>query len=157
MDDRPILTTAEVRSLLREFMPDRRGIDVAEVTPDGVLFTTDAESLSVRPGGTVSGPAIFAFADVSAYLTVSAYLGRTPSAVLSSSSISFLEAVEPGPLRARIEPVRIGRRTGVFTAWVEDEQARRVAMATLHFSFPGRRGRSGTAGALGAGAVGAAG
>ncbi|MFD6529883.1 PaaI family thioesterase [Streptomyces sp. NPDC060184] len=149
MDDRPILSAGEVRTLLREFMPDRQGIDVAEVTPDGVLFTSDAESLSVRPGGTVSGPAIFAFADVSAYLAVSAYLGRTPSAVLSSGSISFLEAVEPGPLRARIEAVRIGRRTGVFTAWVEDEQARRVAMATLHFSFPGRRAAGGGAGGAG--------
>ncbi|NGO45824.1 PaaI family thioesterase [Streptomyces ureilyticus] len=139
MGDRPILTLDETRLLLAEYLPDEHGFDIAEVAPDGLVFTADPASLSTRPGGTVSGPAIFAFADVAAYLAVSAYLGKTPSAMLTSSSITFLEAAEPGELRARIEAVRIGRRTAVFTARVEDEPGRLVALATLHFSFPGRR------------------
>ncbi|MET9294671.1 PaaI family thioesterase [Streptomyces sp. NPDC003077] len=145
MGDRPILGRADLRLLLTEYLPHVRGIDVAEVTPEGVVFTADPAGLSTRPGGTVSGPAIFAFADVSAYLSVSAYLGTTPAATLTSSSISFLEAVEPRELRARITAVRIGRRTGVFTAHVEDAQGCAVALATLHFAFPGSRRRGGGA------------
>jgi uncharacterized protein (TIGR00369 family) len=141
MGDRPVLTLEETRLLLAEYLPDAHGLDVAEITPDGLVFTTGPAGLSVRPGGTVSGPAIFAFADVAAYVSVSAYLGRTPSAMLTSSSISFLEAAEPGRLRARVEAERIGRRTAVFTARVEDEQGRLIALATLHFAFPGTRRR----------------
>jgi acyl-coenzyme A thioesterase PaaI-like protein len=136
--DEPILSVTQLRSLLVEFLPDRPGLDVVAVSPGGVQFTTSAAELSVRPGG----PAIFAFADLSAYLTVSAYLGRTPMAMLTSSSISFLEAVEPNNLQAIVQAQRIGLRTGVFSAQVLDVQARVVAIATLHFSYPGHRSRS---------------
>lgn len=141
MGDRPVLTLQETRVLMSEYRADEHGLDVVEVSPDGLVFTAAPASLSVRPGGTVSGPAVFAFADMAAYVSVSAYLGRTPSAMLTSSSISFLEAVEPGELRARIEAERIGRRTAVFTARVEDEKGRLIALATLHFAFPGSRRR----------------
>ncbi|GAA2123570.1 PaaI family thioesterase [Kitasatospora saccharophila] len=141
MADRPILTAAEVQALLTEYFPDWKGLRVAEVTATGLVCTADPEALPTRPGGTVSGPALFAIADVSAYLAVSAFLGATPAAVLTSSSASFLEAVEPAPLRVRIEAVRLGRRTGVFSATVEDLGGAPVVVATLHFAFPGRRAR----------------
>ncbi|WP_335936406.1 PaaI family thioesterase [Streptomyces sp. PTD5-9] len=142
MGDRPVLSVEETRLLLAEYLPGEDGLDVVEVSDGGLVLTACASRLPVRPGGTVSGPALFAFADVAGYVAVSAYLGRTPSAVLTSSSISFLEAVEPGVLRARVEAVRIGRRTAVFTARVEDGPGRAVALATLHFSFPGGRRRA---------------
>ncbi|MFF9349377.1 PaaI family thioesterase [Streptomyces sp. NPDC014734] len=141
MGDRPVLTVEETRLLLTEYLPGLDGFDVVEVAPDGLVLTAGASSLPVRPGGTVSGPALFMFADVASYIALSAYRGRTPSAMLTSSSISFLEAAEPGELRARVEAVRIGRRTAVFTARVEDGPGRAVALATLHFSFPGGRRR----------------
>ncbi|MFE7427413.1 MULTISPECIES: PaaI family thioesterase [unclassified Streptomyces] len=142
MGDRPVLGVEETRLLLAEYLPGEKGLDVVEVSADGLVLTVCPSRLPVRPGGTVSGPALFAFADVAGYVAVSAYLGATPSATLTSSSISFLEAVEPGELRARVRAERIGRRTGVFTARVEDGPGRTVALATLHFAFPGSRRRA---------------
>lgn len=148
MDDRdrrikrPILSIEEVRAVLAECLPSVCGIQVQEVSPAGLVFTADPQALEIRPGGTVSGPAIFSFADVSAFLAVNAYLGKTPSTMLTSGSISFLEATEPGVLSAVVEALRIGRRTAVFTARVDDDRGRPVAMATLHFAFPSRAGIS---------------
>ncbi|MFB7915570.1 PaaI family thioesterase [Streptomyces sp. NPDC056061] len=141
MGEHPVLTVEETRRLLTEYLPGMDGFHVVDVTPDGLLLTACASSLPVRPGGTVSGPAIFTFVDVASYVALSAYRGPTPSAMLTSSSISFLEAAEPGELRARVEAVRIGRRTAVFAARVEDGPGRPVALATLHFAFPGGRRR----------------
>ena len=142
----PALTTDELNVLMAEYLPDTDGFRVLDVSPAGVLFRADPAVLSIRPGGTVSGPAIFTgtvsgpaiftFADIAGYLTVNAYLGRTPLAMLTSSSISFLEAPEPGVLHAFVEMLRLGRRSGVCTARVQDERGGLVAMATLHFSFP---------------------
>lgn len=139
MTEKPLLTLEETRQLLAEYLPDEAGLDVAEVTSEGLVFTAAPERLWVRPGGTVSGPAIFTFADLSAFVAVSAYAGKVPSAVLTSSSFSFLEAVEPGLLRVRVAAARVGRRSAVLTAHVEDEQGLLVAMGTLHFSYPGKR------------------
>ncbi|MFE9388663.1 PaaI family thioesterase [Streptomyces sp. NPDC006784] len=143
MGDRPVLGPAEIRELITEHLPDPPGVDLLDVGPGGLVFTADPAGLAVRPGGTVSGPALFAFADVAGYLAVNAYLGRTPSAMLTSSSISFLEATEPERLHARVAPERIGRRTAVVSARVESVDGTPVALATLHFSFPGRRNRPG--------------
>lgn len=132
----PALTTDQLNALLAEYLPGTDGFRVLDVSSAGVLFRADPAALSIRPGGTVSGPAIFTFADIAGYLTMNAYLGRTPLAMLTSSSISFLEAPEPGVLQAFVEVLRIGRRSGVCTAHVRDEQGGLVAMATLHFSFP---------------------
>ncbi|MZD04072.1 PaaI family thioesterase [Streptomyces sp. SID5785] len=139
MAEQPVMTVEETRELLAEYLPDEAGLDVVEVSARGLVFTSRPERLWARPGGTVSGPAIFTFADLSAFVSVSAYVGKVPSAVLTSSSFSFLEAVEPGPLRARIAAARIGRRSAVLTAHVEDEQDLLIAMGTLHFSYPGKR------------------
>ncbi|MFI7241569.1 PaaI family thioesterase [Streptomyces qinglanensis] len=143
MGDRPVLGPAEIRELITEYLPDPPGVDLLDVGPGGLVFAAGPAGLAVRPGGTVSGPALFGFADVAGYLTVNAYLGRTPSAMLTSSSISFLEATEPERLHARVAPERIGRRTAVVSARVESPEGCPVALATLHFAFPGRRNRPG--------------
>lgn len=140
MDRVPVLSAEELQKLLGEYLPSFGHVTVREVRPTGLLLSAEPGGFELRPGDTISGPSIFAFADVGAYMTVSAFLGGTPQATLTSSSVSFLEAAPLGVLLAEVEAVWIGRRSAVLNARVTDEDGQPVATATLHFSFPARAG-----------------
>lgn len=142
--DKPVLGAEEVRATLLRHLPVGHSLSVEQVAAHGLEFSVAPADLSLRPGGTVSGPALFAFADITAFLSLNAYLGRSPSAVLTSSSISFLEATRPGRLRALVTAERIGRRSAVMTVRIQDAQTLPVSLATLHFAFPAKEGRPST-------------
>ena len=135
------LTVAEVTEILAGQLTDYPGYRVLEVGPSGAVFTAEPPALRSRPGGTVSGPAIFEFVDIAAYLTVNALLGGVVGAMLTSSSISFLEAPRPERLVGAISAVKLGRRLAVMAAEVTDADDRLTAIATLHFALPSRVGR----------------
>src|SRR5579862_4868148 len=44
----------------------------------------------LRPGGTISGPSIFALADVALYVAILAQIGRVKHAVTTNININFL-------------------------------------------------------------------
>ncbi len=56
-----------------------------------------------RPGGTVSGPSLFALADVAAYAAILAHIGPVALAVTTNLNINFLRSPPP----ARWRPWRI--------------------------------------------------
>ncbi|MEV4335532.1 PaaI family thioesterase [Streptomyces sp. NPDC049590] len=129
----------EAAALLAELIPGDHGLRVTEVHPPGRLVcTAGPDGLEYALGGSVSGPTLFKLVDYAAFLTVNACVGAMRSAVLAQSSISFLEAAEPGPLRITVDLVQRGMRTAVADARVTDGRDWLVAMASLHFSLPAR-------------------
>jgi acyl-coenzyme A thioesterase PaaI-like protein len=64
----------------------------------------------LRPGGTVSGPAMMTLADFSLYVAVLSAIGREELAVTSQLSINFLRKPRPADLLADTRMIRIGRR-----------------------------------------------
>lgn len=134
----PVMDAAEVADLLAEVLPEIEGMSVMAVTPGRLDLRVRPEVQVLRPGGTVSGPTLFAYVDVGAFLVINAHRGRTLSTTLVTSSLSFLEAVTPCELSIVVNAVRIGRRTAVCEARVEDPLGRPVAVATLHLAFSGR-------------------
>ncbi|BCJ75938.1 hypothetical protein CS0771_54820 [Catellatospora sp. IY07-71] len=132
------LTLAELRELLTEFLPDS-GLCVREISPHRVIVTAGPDGLECRPGGTLSGPAIFKVVDLAAFLAVNAYAGRVLTGVLTQGSINLLEAAEPGPLEVVIEVVKLGRRMAVTNGRVHDQDGRLVAVATMQFALPSRQ------------------
>ena len=46
---------------------------------------------NLRPGGTVSGPAIFSLVDIGMYILLLAHIGKEPLAVTTNCSIDFLK------------------------------------------------------------------
>lgn len=137
----PKLSLAEVRQLLADFMPEA-GLDVVEVSPHRVVVMALPHWLEQRPGGTLSGPAIFKAVDLSAFLAVNAYAGRMLTGVLSSGSINLLEVAEPGPLEVVLTVAKLGRRMAVVTAQVFDADRELVAVSTMQFALPSRPTRS---------------
>ncbi|MBP2703752.1 PaaI family thioesterase [Microbispora sp. RL4-1S] len=137
----PRLSLEEVRELLEEFLPGS-GLWVREVSPRRVVVTAGPDGLETRPGGTLSGPAIFKALDLSAFLAVNAYAGRVVTGVLTHGSVNLLEAAEPGPLEVVIQVAKLGRRMAVTNGWVSDVDGRLIAVGTMQFALPSRQVRS---------------
>jgi uncharacterized protein (TIGR00369 family) len=70
----------------------------------------DYDASFVRPGGTVSGPTLFALADLALFAAVMATIGLQPMAVTSELTIHFLRRPPPRAMHASAEVLKAGRR-----------------------------------------------
>jgi acyl-coenzyme A thioesterase PaaI-like protein len=64
----------------------------------------------VRPGGTISGPTMFALADLALWAGTLSIVGMQPLAVTAHLTIHFLRRPPPTALVARCEILKAGRR-----------------------------------------------
>ena len=94
----------------------------------------------LRPGGTVSGPSIFALADVSVYLAVLAMIGPVALAVTTNCSIDFMRKPEAGAdLIAECRLLKLGRVLAVGEVLIFSEGMEKpVARASMTYSIPPR-------------------
>lgn len=92
----------------------------------------------LRPGGTVSGPALFALADVAFYAALLAQIGPVGLAVTTGAAIDFMRKPEPGAdLVAQARLLKLGRRLAqgdvlIFSGDGPDP----VARASMTYSIP---------------------
>jgi uncharacterized protein (TIGR00369 family) len=95
----------------------------------------------LRPGGTVSGPSIFALADVSVYLAILSRIGPEALAVTTNASIDFLRKPAAGrDLLADCWLLKLGRVLAVGDVLVfSDGDSEPVARASMTYSIPPRR------------------
>ncbi|MFI9528646.1 PaaI family thioesterase [Micromonospora rosaria] len=147
----PVMSMDQARAWLAEVLPDTDArLRVESVDGNRVVCAAGPDGLERRRDGPLSGPAMFWAADLAGFVAVNVLLGPTPSMVLATSSISFLEPAEPGVLRVAAEVVKIASRSAVVDARVTDHRGHLVAMATLHFALPSRAGRVALAAQAGA-------
>jgi uncharacterized protein (TIGR00369 family) len=134
-------TIDEMHAFLAEVFPQQAGrFEVLEMEPYFVRVATSAAGRDLRPGGTVSGPAIFALADVAFYIATLAMIGREALAVTTSCSIDFMRKPQPGPLVAEARVLKLGRSLCVGDVLVySNGQADPIARASLTYSIPPRR------------------
>jgi uncharacterized protein (TIGR00369 family) len=97
-----------------------------------------ANPRNTRPGGTISGPAMFALADFSIYVAIIATLGEAGfEAVTSNLNINFLAKPEPNDMLAQVKLVRLGRRLAVGEVELYSEGvSEMVAHATATYALP---------------------
>lgn len=124
--------------------------DFPEVAADFAVERVDAQGLCLRlrvaahhlrPGGTVSGPAIFALVDVALYLTILSRIGPVALAVTTNCAVDFLRKPEAGRgLLAEARLLKLGRRLAVGDVLVFSEgESEPVARAGLTYSIPPER------------------
>jgi uncharacterized protein (TIGR00369 family) len=91
-----------------------------------------------RPGGTVSGVAMFMLADFALYVAVIGALGEVGvGAVTTNLNINFLSKPEPRDLVADVRLIRVGRRLAVGEVEIYSEgRADMVAHATGTYALP---------------------
>ena len=71
------------------------------------------QDIFLRPGGTVSGPAMMALADITLYGVVLSMIGRVELAVTTDLNIHFLRKPAPGDLIAKGRILKLGRSLAV--------------------------------------------
>jgi len=116
-----MLDVERIEQLIDERFPQihsgGRKFLVEEVAPRSVRVRMTADPRNVRPGGTISGPAMFALADFSVYVAIIATLGEPGfAAVTSNLNINFLAKPEPADMTAAVKLIRLGRRLAVGEA-----------------------------------------
>ncbi|OMH35351.1 PaaI family thioesterase [Motiliproteus sp. MSK22-1] len=92
----------------------------------------------LRPGGTVSGPAMMALADVAMYVALLGEIGPVPLAVTTNLNINFLQRPAPDmDLLAEAKLLKLGKRlaVGEVTIYSEGEEMP-VAHVTCTYSIP---------------------
>ncbi|WP_323010300.1 PaaI family thioesterase [Paracoccus sp. (in: a-proteobacteria)] len=95
----------------------------------------------LRPGGTISGPAMFALADVTIYLAILARIGEVALAVTTNASIDFMRKPEAGcDLLAECRILKLGRILAVGDVLIRSEGAvEPVARCSMTYSIPPKR------------------
>lgn len=121
--------------------------DFSEVAGDFVVERADESGLDlrlrvgarhIRPGGTVSGPTIFALADVAVFLAILSRIGPKALTVTTSASIDFLRKPSAGrDIIGTARILKLGRVLAVGDVLVYSEGAADpVARASMTYSIP---------------------
>jgi len=114
--------------------------DVDELDESGVRLRLPAARAHIRPGGTISGPALMALADATAWAALLSRIGPVVSAVSTSLHIDFLRRPRPGDVLADGRILRLGRSLAVMDVSMrllgDDEP---VAAARVTYAIPRRR------------------
>ena len=92
----------------------------------------------LRPGGTVSGPTLFALADVAVYLTILSMIGPKALTVTTNAGMDFMRKPPAGvDLLCETRLLKLGRVLAVGDALIFAEgDPRPLARASLTYSIP---------------------
>lgn len=95
----------------------------------------------LRPGGTVSGPAMFGLADVAVYLAILAMIGPKGLSVTTNCAIDFMRKPAAGvDLICKTRLLKLGRVLAVGECLLFSEGLEApVARASLTYSIPPER------------------
>lgn len=132
------MTVADLEVFLdREFPQLDRGIRIEQIGPDYARLRLLYDERHLRPGGTISGPALMTLADAGVYVALLAQIGPVALAVTTSLTINFLRKPEQRDVIAEIRLLKRGRRLVVGEAELRSEGAPDlVAHAVLTYSVP---------------------
>lgn len=88
-----------------------RWIHIESVADRAAQVRMSAVPSAIRPGGTISGPAMFTLADFAIYAALIATLGEPAiAAVTSNLNITFLLRPEPVDIVGHARIIRLGKR-----------------------------------------------
>lgn len=135
------MTIPELSLFLRDVFPQLGGRFEIEALSAGMArVRMETVCGDLRPGGTVSGPAMFTLADCAFYIAVLAVIGREALTVTTNATINFLNKPEPAALICEARILKLGKllATGDATLFSEGG-SRPVAHATLTYAIPPRK------------------
>ncbi|MEP2530561.1 PaaI family thioesterase [Shimia sp.] len=138
-----VMSPEDMTNFLVEVFPQVRDDYVIEKM-DGVntVVRLKVAERHLRPGGTVSGPAMFALADVTAYIATMACIGAEALTVTTNCSIDFMRKPAAGQdLLAQARMLKLGRTLSVTDILIFSEgSSEPVARANMTYAIPPKRG-----------------
>ena len=85
-------------------------IEVLAAAEGTATLRLPAEPVLLRPGNTVSGPALMGLADVAMWAALLSMHGGRDNSVTSTMTVNFLRPAGPGPVLAEARIVKRGKR-----------------------------------------------
>lgn len=134
-----LMTTADLRAFMaRDFAEVDDQLYVEQASDDALILRLRVDARHLRPGGTVSGPAIFLLADVAMYLAILAQIGPKALTVTTNTSIDFMRKPAAGvDLLATAQVLKLGRHLAVGDVMIRSAgQTAIVARAGLTYAIP---------------------
>ncbi|WP_420398227.1 PaaI family thioesterase [Nioella sp.] len=124
--------------LQTEFAQVADDFTIEEVREMGILVRLKVDERHLRPGGTVSGPSMFALADVSIYLAVLAMIGPKALAVTTNISMDFMrKPAAATDLLCDCRLLKLGKTLAVGDCLIRsDGMEAPVARASMTYAIP---------------------
>lgn len=134
-----VMSREELGAFLEEVFPQIRDeFVIDELVSGAVTMRLRTDERHLRPGGTVSGPTMFALADVAVYAMVLGMIGPQALAVTTNCSIDFMRKPAAGrDLVARASLLKLGKVLAVGDVLIHSDGVDKpVTRATLTYAIP---------------------
>mgnify|MGYP001382116755 FL=1 len=134
-------TAEQFNAIMEDELPFAHevGMRAETIEERKAVLRMPTDERQLRPGGTVSGPAMMALADAAMYAVLLGAIGPVKLAVTTSFNANFLNKPQPGDLVAEAEILKLGKRLAVIeVALHSDGFDAPVAHMTGTYSIPPR-------------------
>ncbi|HEV2571869.1 PaaI family thioesterase [Methylocella sp. CPCC 101449] len=147
------MTAAEIDAFIQRHFPQAgmgTGFRIEAVEPLSATLRLVYSDQHLRPGGTISGPAMFTLADLAMYVAIlgeigvgddpeQAGLSAGALSVTTNLNINFLRKPAQRDLIGTARLMKLGQRLAVGDVWMTSEgESDPVAHATATYSVPPR-------------------
>lgn len=135
------MTAPELMEFLATVFPQvKDDFEIEEIEDMRVRVRMKIADRHLRPGGTVSGPSMFALADCAVYMAVLAMIGPQALAVTTNCSMDFMrKPAAETDLIAECRLLKLGRVLAVGDVLIYSEGVEApVARASMTYSIPPR-------------------
>lgn len=133
------LNQEQITSLLEQHFPQiQNEISIDALNSETTSVRLQVQNKHLRPGNTVSGPAMFLLADVAAYIAILSQKGALTLAVTTSANIDFLRKPQANTdVIAQTRILKLGSRLAVVDVLLYSENmSEPVARAAFTYSLP---------------------
>lgn len=133
------ITAAEFEAIVREKVPlvGQLGVEVVDLGEGRAKLRLPFAEGLLRPGGTITGPAIMGLADVAMYAAVMTLIGPVELAVTTHLNAAFLRRPAPTSLVGEGRVLKLGRRLAFGEVSVFSEgDPEPVSHVTVTYSIP---------------------
>ncbi len=137
-----VMSAAEMLEFLEQVFPQvADDFSIERLDHTGCTMRLITQEKHLRPGGTVSGPSMFALADCAAYVATMGQIGKVAMAVTTGCSMDFMRKPEAGKdLIAEASLLKLGRSLSVTDILIHSEGSDKpVARASMTYSIPPRK------------------
>ncbi|PCJ18543.1 MAG: thioesterase [Candidatus Cloacimonadota bacterium] len=113
------------------------GITIEKITKGKAILRLPIKQHTLRPGGTISGPAMMAISDFAIFIAIQSLTGKKMDLVTTNLNCNFLRKPKAVDLLAHAEIMKIGSRLAYGTVCLYSEgDSEPVAHVTCTFSIP---------------------
>lgn len=137
LPDKVAMSAEQVQAFIEQVFEQATHIRIEETAPGFSRCRLPFDNRHLRPGGTISGPAMFQLADCGLYAMILSTLGPVALAVTTNLNINFLRKPAPRDLIAECRSLKFGRRLVIGeVALFSAGDPEMVAHATGTYSIP---------------------